>query len=150
MNDIFKKIPSEFPLTERPYKDIADALGTTENELIETLKELRARGVIRRVGVVLEHRRAGYTQNAMVIWKVAHDDVEHTGKIMASFEAVSHCYERGTGGYWEYNMYTMIHGKQREDCLKTVQDISAATGVKDFKMFFTKREFKKTSFSYGS
>ena len=147
MNNILKRIPSDFPITERPYKDIADALGLVEGELIEELKHLKARGVIRRVGAALAHRKVGYTRNAMVVWNVPQDKVDHTGEIMASFEAVSHCYERGTGDYWKYNVYTMIHGRQREECLKTVEDISAATGMNDYNVFFTKREFKKTSFS---
>ncbi len=147
MNNVLEKLPSDFPTTERPYEDIAASLGMTEDDLICDLRDLRARGVIRRVGAVLQHHKAGYTHNAMVVWKVPQKDVDRTGAIMASFEGVSHCYERGTGDYWKYNMYTMIHGRQREDCLKTVEDISAATGMKDYEVFFTKREFKKTSFS---
>jgi siroheme decarboxylase len=147
MKNILAKIPSQFPLTNRPYKEMAEAIEMSERELINTLKSMKASGVLRRVGAVLAHRKASYSYNAMVIWKVDEKDIERTGAVMASFPEVSHCYERDTGGYWPYNLYTMVHGKRYEDCMKSVERMAIKTGMNDYRILFSKRELKKTSFS---
>lgn len=134
-------------MTERPYEEMAKAARVSEGELIDTLKKLKASGVLRRVAAVLAHRKVAFSHNAMVVWKVDEKDVERTGAVMASFPEVSHCYERDTGGYWEYSLYTMIHGKSYEECVKSIDTIAAKTGMQDYHVFFSKREFKKSSFS---
>ena len=140
-------MPSQFPITERPYRQMAETAGISEGELIDALKVLKTSGTIRRVAAVLSHRKAGYTYNAMVVWKVDADDMEKAGALMGSFHEVSHCYERDTGGFWDYNLYTMIHGKTHEECIKSIEDIAQKTGLGEYRIFFSKREFKKTSFS---
>jgi DNA-binding Lrp family transcriptional regulator len=79
----------------------------------------------------------------MVVWKVKEEDVDRVGNIMASFSEVSHCYEREKGDYWDYNLYTMIHGKSLEHCKEITKRISVMTNVSDFQIFFSLREFKK-------
>jgi DNA-binding Lrp family transcriptional regulator len=147
MKKVLAKIPSQFPLTDRPYKEMAETIGMSEDKLIDTLKSLKASGVLRRIAAVLAHRKAAYSYNAMVVWNVDEKDVERVGAVMASFPEVSHCYERDTGGYWAYNLYTMVHGKHYDDCMKIVERIAHETGISDYCIFFSKREFKKTSFS---
>jgi siroheme decarboxylase len=142
-----KKIPHDFPVTERPYKEMAEKAGVSEEELLERLEQLKEEGTIRRVAAILYHRKALYTHNAMVVWKVGESDTERIGRIMASFPEVSHCYERDTGGFWEYTLYTMIHGKDMGSCLDTVKRMSEKTGITEFEIFLSKREFKKTSLS---
>lgn len=145
MEEILKKLPSDLPLTESPYKEIAEKMGIEEDELIRELSRLKNDGIIRRIAAILYHRKASYTHNAMVVWKVEEFNVENAGKVMASFPEVSHCYERDRGGYWDYNVYTMIHGKSIEECNDIARRISEKTGIKDYRMFFSKREFKKTA-----
>jgi len=147
MKRVLAKIPSRFPLTDRPYREMAEKMGMSEAELIAALKEMKAAGIVRRVCGVLAHRKAAYTYNAMVVWKVDERDVEKTGTIMASFPEVSHCYERDTGGYWAYNLYTMIHGRRREECIDAINRIAGETGLTDYRIFFSKRELKKVSFT---
>lgn len=143
MYKILKTIPGDFPVVEMPYKEIADKTGISEARLLSELNKLKKEGIIRRIAAILYHRKALYTHNAMVVWKVKDDDVDRAGGIMASIPEVSHCYEREKGGYWDYNVYTMIHGKSLEDCKEIAGRISESTGIKDFQMFFSKREFKK-------
>lgn len=145
MKDILKMLPSDLPLSEKPYEEIAEKMSITEDELIETLEWLRKDGIIRRIAAILYHRKAFYTQNAMVVWNIEEFNVEKVGRIMASFSEVSHCYERDRGGYWNYNVYTMIHGRSVEECNDIVRRISEKTGINDYRMFFSKREFKKTA-----
>ena len=147
MDRILRRIPHDFPLSERPYKEIADRIGVNEEDVIVSLEHLNRTGTVRRVAAALYHRRVSYTHNVMVVWKVEEQDIERVGKIMASFSEVSHCYERDTGGFWDYTIYTMLHGKSMENCMDVVKRISESTGVKDYEVFLSKREFKKTSLS---
>ena len=142
-----KKIPHDFPLTERPYREMAARAGVSEEELLHRLKELRKNGTIRRVAAVLYHRKMSYTHNAMVVWKVEEEDVERIGGILASFPEVSHCYERETAGFWDYTIYTMVHGRNMDECKDAVRRMSEKSGIKEYEMFLSKREFKKTSLS---
>ncbi len=142
---VLREIVYDFPITERPYHEMANTIGMSEEELIETLKYLKKEGIIRRIAAVLYHRKASYAYNAMVVWKVEEKDIERVGKMMASFREVTHCYERDNGGYWDYTIYTMIHGKSMEDCMNVVKRISKKVGIVNFQIFFSKREFKKTS-----
>ena len=148
MFEILKSVPSDFPITESPYREMAEKHHLTEVEVLSGLIKLRQEGIIRRIAAILYHRRASYTHNAMVVWKVKDTDVERIGAIMASFPEVSHCYERETGGYWDYNLYTMLHGKSLKNCEDIAKRISEKTGTKDFKMFLSKREFKKTALRF--
>lgn len=143
--EFLKNIPEDFPLSIEPYDQIAKNCSMNTDDLIKTLKEMLKIGTIRRIAAVPYHRNISYTYNAMVVWSVKKEDIDEVGKKMALFPEVSHCYERDTGGYWTYNLYTMIHGKTKKECFETVERISRKTGVKDFKVFFSKREFKKTS-----
>ncbi|MBA4417344.1 MAG: Lrp/AsnC family transcriptional regulator [Syntrophus sp. (in: bacteria)] len=147
MDHILRRIPHDFPLSERPYKEIADRIGVNEEDIVGGLESLKRTGTVRRVAAALYHRRASYTHNVMVVWKVEEQDIERVGETMASFSEVSHCYERDTGGFWDYTIYTMIHGKSMENCMDVIKRISESTGVKDYEFFLSKREFKKTSLS---
>jgi siroheme decarboxylase len=145
MNHVLKKVPGDFPVTEEPFADVAMKIGMTGEELLGELIRLRSEGIIRRFAAVLFHRKASYTHNAMVVWKVPEGEAARIGRIMASFPEVSHCYERETGGYWDYTVYSMIHGKSMKDCDDIVRRISEKIGIKDFRIFLSKREFKKTA-----
>jgi len=147
MYRILERIPHDFPIVERPYDAMAKKIGISGKELIDILKRLKADGAVRRVASVLYHRRVSYTHNAMAVWRAADDGIERAGRIISSFPQVSHCYERDRGGYWGYNLFSMIHGKNLQDCMEVIGKISEKTGIKDFQVFFSKREFKKISFS---
>jgi DNA-binding Lrp family transcriptional regulator len=142
---IVRAIPYDFPICEKPYENIAREAGISEAKLITVLKDLEKRGIIRRAAAILYHRKASYMYNAMVVWEVPEVDVEKIGKIMAGFPEVSHCYERERGDYWGYNIFTMIHSKTFEGCTDIARRISEKSGIHKYKMFLSKREFKKTS-----
>ncbi len=140
-----KRIPQDFTISLRPYKEMAETMGISESELISALKDLKARGILRRISAVLHHRKAAYAFNGMVVWNVPLEERERVGRIMAEFPEVSHCYERDSAGYWDYTLYTMIHGKNEEDCPDVARRISEKTGITDYRIFYSKREFKKVS-----
>jgi DNA-binding Lrp family transcriptional regulator len=83
----------------------------------------------------------------MVVFKVDEEKMDSVVERISSFWQVTHLYEREKGGYWEYNLYAMIHGRQIEECKSVLMAILQETGIEDYRVFPTKREFKKTGFS---
>lgn len=132
-------------MTNRPYLRWGEMLGISEEETIARLRELERIGVIRRFAATIGHRALGITANAMIVWKVSPSEVEGVGEIFASFDAVTHCYERASVPDWSYNLYTMVHSKSREECIKTARELATASGINDYKILFSEREYKKTS-----
>ncbi len=145
---IIASIQEDMAVTDRPYIKIAQNLGISETELLENLKDLCDRGVIRRFGATLRHQRTGFAANAMVAWKVDPDRIEEVGQKMASFRQVSHCYRRNPTEEWPYNLYTMVHANDEQSCHATARKMSRSTSVKDYTLLFSRDELKKTSMVY--
>lgn len=152
LNEIEKRIiasiQEDIAITERPYLAISEKLGISETELLDRLKDLSQRGVIRRFGATLRHQRAGFSANAMVAWMVDEDRIEEVGQKMASFDQVSHCYRRNPTADWPYNLYTMVHADSEQACQETARKMSRATSVQDYTLLFSREELKKTSMVY--
>lgn len=152
MDSLSKKIVNalqgDIPLTREPYREMARNLGLSQQELLERLTKMKKNGQLKRVGAVLYHRRAGFVANAMVAWRVPEDRAEEVGQIMASFPEASHVYQRPAFPQWPYNLYTMIHGTSREECEHVVEKISLETGITEYEVLYSTREFKKTSMKY--
>lgn len=141
--ELIKYMQDGIPLTKTPYKDISDAMGVTEQEVIDRTKKLLEEGKIRRLAASIAHRKIGINSNAMTVWKVPSDRVDECGKIMATFEEVTHCYERPTFPDWEYNVFTMIHGYTDEECENVIERIKQETGLNDYVILYSEKEFKK-------
>ena len=141
-------IQQDIAVTERPYLKIAQDLGISETELLDNLKALCERGVIRRFGATLRHQRTGFNANAMVAWKVDENRIDDVGQKMASFQQVSHCYRRNPTESWPYNLYTMVHANNEQACREIARKMSQATSVKDYSLLFSREELKKTSMVY--
>lgn len=141
---LLKSTQDGIPIMPEPFKHIARELGLTENDVLERLNNLAKEGVIRRFGASIGHRAIGITANAMCTWNVPDKRVEEVGAIMAGFPEVTHCYERPRYPDWKYNLFTMVHAYSRDECDKIAKEISLATGIKDYSILFSEREFKKT------
>lgn len=148
MDEIDKKLLKStqdgIPIVSEPFKYIAKELELPEEEVLKRLDNLLKDGVIRRFGASIGHRAIGITANAMCTWNVPDEKVETVGAIMAGFPEVTHCYERPRYPGWKYNLFTMIHAYSRDECEKIAREISIATGIKDYSILFSEREFKKT------
>jgi len=145
---IIASIQGDIPITERPYLDIAEHLGISEELLLKSLKNLCDKGVIRRFGATLRHQKSGYGSNAMVAWQVDEKDIDTIGERIAAFSSVSHCYRRSPKGDWPYNLYTMIHAKDEASCLELARNISTETSIDKYTILFSREELKKTSMEY--
>ncbi len=141
-------IQGDIPVSKRPYQELAEKIGVTEEELISVLETLNKKGFIRRYGATLRHQKSGYTANAMVAWQVDEDRTDEVGQKMATFQEVSHCYRRNPDADWPYNLYTMVHAKSEEACRETTQRISEAISVDTYMLLFSRKELKKTSMEY--
>jgi len=145
---LVRAIQDDLEVTPRPYLPAAEALGTSEEEVLERARKLIETGHLRRIAAILYHRRAGYAANGMAVWKVPEDRVMETGRQMATFSVVSHCYLRPTYKDWPYNVFTMLHGRKIEDCHNVAAAIAEATGVSEHAMLFSTKEYKKTRVRY--
>ncbi len=148
-HDILRIVQDTLPDSATPYADIARKTGSTEGEVLALLTKLKKGGQIRRFGATLRHQQAGYGFNAMVAWYVEEGfDPDEVGRIMARRPEISHCYQRPSCMDWPYDMYTMIHGRSREDCMQVIRDLMDETGVTQYEVLFSIKELKKTSMEY--
>jgi DNA-binding Lrp family transcriptional regulator len=131
-------------ITDRPFLPLGEKLGISEEEVIRRLEALIERKVVRRFSATIGHRACGIVANAMIVWRVPKDEIERVGHLMASFEEVTHCYERPTQPDWPYSLYTVIHSSSREKCLQMASEISTVTGINEYRILFSEREYKKT------
>lgn len=147
---LVREIQEDIAMVPRPYLESAQRLGTSEEGLLEHAGRLIATGHLRRIAAILYHRRAGYAANGMAVWKAPADRTLEIGNQMASFSVVSHCYLRPTYEDWPYNIFTMLHGRKMEDCYKVAEAIAETTGVTEYAMLFSTKEYKKTRVKYFS
>lgn len=145
---ILRYLQEGIEITERPYKNIAEQLGLSEEEVLEKIRYFTKEEIIRNFQAILNHQLLGYNSNVMVVWQVPAEKVDFVGKIMASFNEVSHCYEREVEDNWKYNLFIMVHGKNALDCIKVIEEIVRKTNIKDYEMLFTEEEFKKSYIRY--
>jgi DNA-binding Lrp family transcriptional regulator len=145
---IINRLSGDLPSGKMPFAAIASEIGIDASELLATIEHYEKASVLRRFAAILAHRDVGFVANALAVWNAPEDSVVETGEIMAGFDEVSHCYERLSYPQWPYNIYTMIHGRGREECLNVVGRIAEAAGISDYQVLFTVREFKKRSMRY--
>lgn len=146
--NIIRRLSGDIPLCSEPYKIIAEELGISEEELIDKIKDFSNRGIIRRVGGILYHNKSGFKANAMVVWVIPEERIDEVGNIMSSFSEVTHCYQRPTFRDWPYNVFTMIHGKSKQQCENIVLNIVDAISIYDYKILYSIKELKKSSMKY--
>jgi DNA-binding Lrp family transcriptional regulator len=150
---LVRLLQDDLEVVERPFAAVAARLreqGVEADEawVIERTRTWLDTRVIRRFGAAIKHHKTGFSANAMGAWIVPEERVEEAGAIMASFREVSHCYERPTTPTWPNNLYTMIHGRTREECVEVAERIREATGLPEPRLLYSTREFKKTSMRY--
>jgi DNA-binding Lrp family transcriptional regulator len=141
-------VQEDLPLDARPFRVQAEQIGTTEDQLLDLLASFQERKLMRRFAAVMNHRSAGFKANAMGVWAVAEDELAEIGPRMAGFALVSHCYRRPTYDDWPYSVFTMVHGKNARECEETIAAIQAETGVDEYALLWSVKEYKKTRVKY--
>jgi DNA-binding Lrp family transcriptional regulator len=136
------------PVVSQPYAPAAEQLGVPVTTVLERLESLRERGGLRRVAAILFHRRAGFSANGMGVWAVPEAEILETGKRMAAFRGISHCYQRPTYADWPYSVFTMAHGRSKEECDAILDTIAETTGIDERATLYSSTEFKKVRMLY--
>jgi DNA-binding Lrp family transcriptional regulator len=145
---VIRLIQGDLPLDIKPFAILAEEIGISEGQFIGRINELKKRGVIRRFGATLRHQEAGFASNAMIAWLVPDHRIEEVGKTLAAFREVTHCYQRKQQADWKYNLYSMVHGSNREQCCQIAERMSQSVGIDDYILLFSEKEFRKTSMQY--
>jgi DNA-binding Lrp family transcriptional regulator len=129
---------------------MARAAAVSTEELLRVLTRWRKQGKLRRIGAVVNHLRVGLGAGALVLWPVPPRRIRQVGRTLAAFEQVSHAYQRKTADDWPYSVYTMVHGASFEQLQQTIEQMSRACGIAQYRVLITLKEFKKTSAIYIS
>jgi len=143
-----RELQEDIPLIPEPYRPMAERMGVSEAVLFEVAAHLAAQGYLRRMAAVLYHREAGFRANAMGVWVVPPERADEVGQIMGSFKGVSHCYLRPTYPDWLYSIFTMVHGQKARDCQEIISAISQATGITEYALLYSTKEYKKVRLKY--
>lgn len=141
-------LQQDLALKSRPFDDMAKRAGMQTGEFLKFCRILIDRGLIRRYGASINHRKAGFRANAMVCWAAPPLLADSLGQALASLKEVSHCYERQTNTYWKYSIFAMVHGNTREACEAVVRGVVERVGASDFMILYSTRELKKARITY--
>ncbi len=146
--EVIRALQGDMPVIPEPYAPAAAALGISQERLLEHLRGMQERRLLRRVAAILFHRRAGFSANGMGVWKVPDDRILELGGRMAAFRGISHCYQRPTYKDWPYSVFTMAHGRSKEECDAILDSIAADTGITERATLYSSTEFKKIRLLY--
>ena len=136
------------PLVDRPFLTLADKLGLSEDELLGIINSYADQGLIRRFGATLNQKEVGLTANAMVVWDVPDERLDHAGGVLAGFPQVTHCYRRPRRPGWPYNLFAMIHASSRSACRELAREMAIAAGLDTYDLLYSVKELKKSAMSY--
>ncbi|MCB1882926.1 MAG: AsnC family protein [Geminicoccaceae bacterium] len=145
-------IEDGLPFVPRPYALIGERVGASEAAVIAGLTGLLERGVIRRLGVVVRHHELGYRANAMTVWDVPDGAVRGAAAVLVGLPFVTLCYRRPRRPpLWPYNLFCMVHGKDRGVVEAQVEEATAAAGLSGLPraILFSKRRFKQRGARYA-
>jgi DNA-binding Lrp family transcriptional regulator len=145
---VIRATQGDLPVVPEPYAPAARALDISQDRLLKHLQGMQERRLLRRVAAILFHRRAGFSANGMGVWKVPEDRIMELGPQMAAYRGISHCYQRPTYADWPYSIFTMAHGRSKEECDAILASIAADTGIDDRATLYSSTEFKKIRLLY--
>jgi DNA-binding Lrp family transcriptional regulator len=145
--DIIKATQAGLPLSATPYHDVAEQLGVEPAAVMQRMERMLEQGVIRRIGLVPNHYALGYRGNGMTVWNVPDEKVRVLGRSIGALEFVSHCYHRPRHlPDWPYNLFAMVHGKDRDEVSRKVEQIAELLGENDHghEVLYSTRILKKS------
>jgi DNA-binding Lrp family transcriptional regulator len=145
---VIRALQGDMPVVPEPYAPAAAELAIAQDRLIAHLQGMQERRLLRRVAAILFHRRAGFSANGMGVWRVPDARIMELGPRMAAFRGISHCYQRPTYADWPYSIFTMAHGRSKQECDAILDSIAAETGLEDRATLYSSTEFKKIRLLY--
>lgn len=149
--EFIRRMQTEFPLVDKPYHALANAVGMPPQEALAKLQHWKNTGALRRVALLARHQKMGYHANAMCVWQAPEDQIKALGQRLASRREITHCYRREPFAGFPYNLFAMIHAGDTKSLQILAQEISDLIQVPLGHLFVSAREFKKTSLTvFGS
>jgi siroheme decarboxylase len=145
---VIRALQGDMPVIPEPYAPAAHELGITQERFLDHLAGMQERGLLRRVAAILYHRRAGFSANGMGVWKVPEEQILEVGRQMAAVRGISHCYQRPTYADWPYSVFTMAHGRSKEECDAILDSIAETHGITERATLYSSTEFKKIRLLY--
>jgi DNA-binding Lrp family transcriptional regulator len=146
---VIRATQGDLPVVSEPYVEAAAELDMSVDGLVEHLQGKADLGLLRRVAAILFHRRAGFSANGMGVWKVADERIADVGPRMAAYRGISHCYQRPTYADWPYSIFTMAHGRSKEECDAILDAIASENPeIQDRATLYSSTEFKKIRLLY--
>lgn len=138
------------PLVERPFAVWAEACARTEPDVLDTLRCWLEHGTLRRFGVVVRHHEAGFLHNAMTVFDVPDAQVDVCGERLAVQPGVTLAYRRARDAGWPYNLYCMVHGRDRAAVTAAIDAVVAGAGLagRPRALLFSRRRFKQCGARY--
>jgi siroheme decarboxylase len=147
---VIRALQGPMEAVERPFDAAANEVGMKLDLFLEHLQGMVERKLLRRVAAILYHRRAGFSANGMGVWRVPTDQVMEVGRRMAAVRGISHCYQRPTYADWPFSVFTMAHGRSKEECDAILDGIAEEHGLHgpDRAVLYSSTEFKKIRLHY--
>jgi DNA-binding Lrp family transcriptional regulator len=147
---VIRALQGPMAVVERPYDAAADEVGIGTEALLEHLRGMVDRKLLRRVAAILYHRRAGFSANGMGVWRVPEEQILDVGGRMAAVRGISHCYQRPTYADWPYSVFTMAHGRSKDECDAVLDSIASEHELHgpDRAVLYSSTEFKKIRLHY--
>jgi DNA-binding Lrp family transcriptional regulator len=145
---VIRALQGDMAVVEEPYAAAAHELGLGQERFLDHLAGMQERGLLRRVAAILYHRRAGFSANGMGVWQVPDEAIFEIGCRMAAVRGISHCYQRPTYEDWPYSVFTMAHGRSKEECDAVLDSIAEQTGIAERATLYSSTEFKKIRLLY--
>ncbi len=144
---LLARIEKGIAITPEPFKEIARELGISQREVLKRLTLLKEDGVIRKFGASIKPNIVGFSANALVAWKVPEKRIQEVGTHLSKLSDISHCYERKpVRGRWEFNLYTVMHARERIGIERIVNQISVEMELNEYKILYSTRDLKRTKF----
>ena len=147
---VIRALQGPMSVTDRPYDAPAEVAGMSTDDFLGHLAGMADRKLLRRVAAILYHRRAGFSANGMGVWRVPEGRILEVGAQMAAVRGISHCYQRPTYEDWPYSLFTMAHGRSKEECDAILDRIAETHGLhgEDRAVLYSSTEFKKIRLHY--
>lgn len=144
--DLVLATQAGLPLVPAPYAEIAARLGVAEEAVLERFRAMLADGRVRRIAAVPNHYRLGWRANGMSVWDVDDAALPRLGPQVGALDFVTHCYRRPRSDGWPYNLFAMVHGRDRAEVEAKVARIAALLGAasRAHEILYSRRILKKT------
>jgi DNA-binding Lrp family transcriptional regulator len=146
--EVIRALQGDMAVVAEPYAAAAGAVGMAQEAFLDHLSGMQERGLLRRVAAILYHRRAGFSANGMGVWQVPEPDIPAVGARMAAVRGISHCYQRPTYPDWPYSVFTMAHGRSKQECDAILDSIAEQTQIQERATLYSSTEFKKIRLLY--